>query len=84
MGADLARTMCSPMTELTSEGAGHKEQLTVLMFVHLGVAIAKIIMMGFMFAFGDLFQILILWCGFAQHNYCNVFIYMLACLMLAT
>ena len=25
---------------------------------------------------------LILWCGFAQHNYCNIFIYMLACLIL--
>ena len=54
------------------------------MFVHLGVAVAKLIVMGFLFGFGDLIQVMILWCGFAQHSYCNVFIYMLACLMLAT
>ena len=53
------------------------------MFVHLGVAIAKIILMGFMFGFGDLFQVLILWCGYATHGFCNVFIYMLACLIMA-
>ena len=71
------------MTSLTQEGQGYKEQLTVLMFTHFGIAIAKIILMGIMFGFGDIFQVLILWCGFAQHNYCNVFIYMLACLMLS-
>ena len=61
----------------------YKDKLRILMFVHLGVAITKIIVMGFAFGFGDLIQCLILWCGFEQHNFCNIFIYMLACLMLA-
>ena len=55
MGAGMIEACCSPMTELTNEGKGYKDQLTVLMFAHLGVAIAKIILMGFMFGFGDIF-----------------------------
>ena len=53
------------------------------MYVHIGVAISKVIVMGVMFGFGDLIQCLILYCGFSQHNFCNIFIYMLACLMLS-
>ena len=62
------------MTELTPEGLGYKDNLVILMFVHFGLAIAKIILMGFFFGFGDLIQVLILWCGWATHNFCNVFI----------
>lgn len=52
--------------------------------MHLAVAISKIIVMGFSFGFGDLIQCLILWCGTNQHNFCNIFIYMLACFILGS
>ena len=54
------------------------------MIAHILIGITKFIVMGFLFGFGDLLQVLILWCGVVQHSYCNVFIYILACLMLAT
>ena len=73
-----------PIAELTHpQGSKQKDNLEILFYTHLGVAISKIIIMGFHFGFGDLIQCLILWCGYTQHNFCNVFIYMLACLMLA-
>ena len=43
-----------PSLALTSEGMNNKQQLQILMYVHLGVAISKVIIMGFMFGFGDL------------------------------
>ena len=43
-----------PGLSLTSEGMNHKQQLQILMYVHLGVAVSKVIIMGFMFGFGDL------------------------------
>ena len=53
-----------PQTTLTvPEGQTAKERLEILLYVHLGVAISKIIVMGFSFGFGDLIQCLILWCG---------------------
>ena len=72
-----------PQTALTApEGETAKKRLEILLWVHLGVAISKIIILGFSFSFGDLIQCLILWCGISQHNFCNVFIYMLATLIL--
>ena len=41
------------------------------------------IILGFLYGFGDLIQCLILWCGYSQVNFCNVYIYMLACLILS-
>ena len=74
-----------PQTSLTvPEGTTAKERLEILLYVHLGVAISKIIVMGFSFGFGDLIQCLILWCGINQHNFCNIFIYMLACFILGS
>ena len=45
--------MCNPITALTEEGKGYKDNLQILMFVHIGIAIAKVILMGVMFGFGD-------------------------------
>ena len=74
-----------PQTSLTvPEGQTAKDRLEILMYVHLGVAVSKIIVLGFGFGFGDLIQCLILWCGISQHNFCNVFIYMLACFILGS
>ena len=58
MGAGLSNLLAGgsgqPGLPLTSEGMNHKQQLQILMYVHLGVAISKVIIMGFMFGFGDL------------------------------
>ena len=44
-----------PQTSLTvPEGQTAKDRLEVLMYVHIGVALSKIIILGFMFGFGDL------------------------------
>ena len=44
-----------PQTQLSvPEGQTAKERLEVLLYVHLAVAISKIIVMGFSFGFGDL------------------------------
>ena len=44
-----------PQTQLTvPEGTTAKDRLEVLLYVHLGVAISKIIVLGFSFGFGDL------------------------------
>ena len=85
MGSRLSNLFAGgqPGLPLTTEGEDHRDGLKILMYCHIGVAISKIIIMGFMFGFGDLIQCLILYCGFSQHNFCNVFIYMLACLMLS-
>ena len=86
MGAGLSNLLAGggqPGLTLTQEGMGHKKNLEILMYVHLGVAISKVIIMGFMFGFGDLIQCLVLYCGYSQHNFCNVFIYMIVVLMLA-
>ena len=73
----------NPSVGLTvPEGQQAKERLEVLLYVHLGIALSKIIILGFGFGFGDLIQCLILWCGISQHNYCNVFLYMIACIVL--
>ena len=74
-----------PQTSLTvPEGTTAKDRLEVLLYVHLGVALSKIIVLGFGFGCGDLIQCLILWCGTSQHNFCNIFIYMIACLFLGS
>ena len=53
-----------PQTSLTvPEGQTAKDRLEVLMYVHIGVALSKIIVLGFGFGFGDLIQCLILWCA---------------------
>ena len=53
-----------PQTSLTvPEGQNAKDRLEVLMYVHIGVALSKIIVLGFGFGFGDLIQCLILWCA---------------------
>ena len=44
-----------PQTALTvPEGQTAKDRLEILLYVHLAVAISKIIVMGFGFGFGDL------------------------------
>ena len=85
MGAGLSNLLAGgqPGLILSQEGMGHKKWLEILMYVHLGVAISKIIVMGLMYGLGDLIQCLILYCGISQHNFCNVFIYMFFVLMLA-
>ena len=83
MGGTLTNMLAAnPSLDLTTEGTDHKRKLELLMYVHLGIAISKVIIMGFAFGFGDLIQCLILYCGFSQHSFCNVYIYMLACMML--
>ena len=72
-----------PALGLTEEGMSRKGQLQMLFYVHLGVALVKVIVLGFAFGFGDLIQCLVLYCGYSQHSFCNIFIYMLVCLILA-
>ena len=47
------------------------------MYVHLGVAISKMIIFGFMGGLNDLIQVMVLFCGISQHGFCNLFIYMI-------
>ena len=56
MGAGLSNLLAGgqPGMTLTQEGMSHKTKLEILMYVHLGVAISKLIIMGFAFGFGDL------------------------------
>ena len=67
MGAGLTSLLAggAPGLDLTTEGHSHKGSLQILMYVHIGVAISKVIVMGLMFGFGDLIQCLILYCGFS-------------------
>ena len=85
MGAGLTNLLAGgqPNLQLTTEGLNFKKQLEILMYVNLGVAISKVIIMGFMYGFGDLFQCLILYCGYSQHNFCNIFLYMIVVMLLS-
>ena len=58
-----------PRVALTvPEGVDAKNRLEWLLYSHIAVAITKIIILGFAFGFGDLFQCLILFCGYRQHD----------------
>ena len=65
------------------EGEKLKQSLEIILFIHIFVAISKIIILGFGFGLGDAIQCLILSCGVFGHNFCNVYIYMLFTLVLA-
>ena len=54
-GGNTSPFNMQPQTSLTvPEGQTAKDRLEVLMYVHIGVALSKIIILGFMFGFGDL------------------------------
>ena len=80
LGASQAFLQTSNLS-LTQEGNDLKGKLQILLWVHLGVAISKLIILGIMFGLGDLIQCMILWCAIRQHDFCNTFIYMLVCML---
>lgn len=51
------------------------------MFVHLGVAVTQTLCFGFGSSTNDLFAVVILMIGTSRHDFCNVFIYMVLCLI---
>jgi hypothetical protein len=51
------------------------------MFVHLGVAVTQTLCLGFGSSTNDLFAVVILMIGMNRHDFCNVFIYMVLCLI---
>jgi len=59
----MFNSLTQPQVPISEKGQGHKDSLEVLLYTHIGVSISKIIIMGFAFGFGDLFQCLILWCA---------------------
>ena len=56
-----------------------KNALVWVLGAHFIVAIVKIILGGFSAGSGDLFNCLILWCGYAKYDYCQTVTYMLFC-----
>lgn len=60
-----------------------EELKTVLQYVlvaHVIVTVVKIILGGLNAGTGDIFNVLILWCGYTQFDYCNTITYMIMCL----
>ena len=77
VSSETMGNMFEPRVAFTEKGTEYKDYLQYLLYGHLAVAVSKVIILGFMFGFSDLFLCLILFCGFRQGDFCNLFIYMI-------
>lgn len=71
----------TPQVPISSSGQKYKDRIEILLFVHMGLAIAQMICIGFGTSIGDWVACLILFLGLNQHNFCNLYIYMILCLI---
>ena len=60
----------APMYPPTSRGEKLKNTLEYILFAHIIVGVIKIAIGGLNNGTGDLFNCLILWCGYARFDYC--------------
>lgn len=65
-----------PVVPPTAQGLVHKQRLYIVMAVHLFLAILYMFF-NFMSGIFELISVLILYCGTAQMNYCQLIIYMI-------
>ena len=74
---NYCQRLLSPQVPLTSKGQECKDTLEILLFVHIGLAVTMLICLGGMYSYNDFIASLILFLGVNQHNYCNIYIYLL-------
>ena len=70
---------CEPHVELTANGKHHKDIVEIILYTHLGLSLTKAICFGLEASINDWMACLILCIAMIQHNFCNLYIYMLLC-----
>ena len=67
----------NPMYPPTKRGEELKNTLEWVFYAHIVVAIIKICIGGLNNGTGDLFNCMILWCGYIRFDYCQTICYMM-------